>query len=203
MKTAVVPKPVILETPRLYLRELNPAIMQHLFTACSDEEICAALGIKNEKELAEEKDKFSKGMTTYYHSFKNFIMVDKKTDKAIGRCGYHTWIASHRRAEVGYVLFDDSYKRQGLMTEALGPVLAYGFEAMGLRRIEALAADYNTPSVRLLEKYGMQLEGVIREHYVVNGINEDSVLYSIIRPDYDRVKEFWNLKYEVHQPEQV
>ena len=69
--------------------------------------------------------------------------------------------------------------------------------ANDLRRIEALAADYNTPSVRLLQKFGMQLEGVIREHYVVDGVNEDSVLYSIIRPDYDRVKEFWNLNYKV------
>jgi [ribosomal protein S5]-alanine N-acetyltransferase len=202
MNTAVAPKLVIIETPRLYLRELNPAMVKYLFTACTDDEICAALGLKDEQELAQEKDKFRKGMTTYYHSFKNFIMVDKQTDKAIGRCGYHTWIVSHRRAEVGYVLFDDSYKRQGLMTEALGPVLAYGFEEMGLRRIEALAADYNIPSVRLLQKYGMQLEGVIREHYVVDGVNEDSVLYSIIRPDYDRVKEFWNLIYEVHKPAQ-
>ncbi len=197
MNTAVAPQTVTIETPRLYLRELNPARVIHLFTACSDAEICAALGLKDEQELAQEKDKFRKGMTTYYHSFKNFIMVDKQTDKAIGRCGYHTWVMSHRRAEVGYVLFDDAYKRQGLMTEALGPVLAYGFEEMGLRRIEALAADYNTPSLRLLQKYGMQLEGVIREHYVVDGVNEDSVLYSIIRPDYDRLKEFWKLEYKV------
>jgi [ribosomal protein S5]-alanine N-acetyltransferase len=42
----------------------------------------------------------------------------------------------------------------------------------------------------------MTLEGVIREHYVVNGINEDSVLYSIIRPDYDQLKSSWNLRYK-------
>lgn len=197
MKTAVAPKPVILETPRLYLREVNPALMQHLMTACGDAEICATLGLKDEQELKQEKAKFQLGMTTYFQSFKNFMLVDKQTDKTIGRCGYHTWVVSHRRAEVGYVLFDDSHKKQGLMSEALGPVLAYGFEEMHLRRIEALAADYNTPSVRLLQKFGMQLEGVIREHYVVDGVNEDSVLYSIIRPDYDRVKESWKLKYEL------
>ncbi|MDX5418555.1 MAG: GNAT family N-acetyltransferase [Hymenobacteraceae bacterium] len=195
MKKPTVPQPVVLETERLYLSELNPAIYNHLFTVCSDEEIMAYLGMKNTEELAEEKDKLSKGLTTYFHSFKNFRILDKKTDTVLGRCGFHTWIISHRRAEIGYHLLHDTYKQKGYMTEALGPILAYGFEEMGLRRIEALAADYNTPSIKLLQRFGLQLEGVIREHYVVNGVNEDSVLYSIIRPDYDRLKTFWNLKY--------
>jgi [ribosomal protein S5]-alanine N-acetyltransferase len=196
MKASAFPQPVVLETDRLYLSELNPAIYNHLFTQCADEEIKAYLGLKNEAELAEEKGRFSKGLTTYFHSFKNFRVLEKAAGTVMGRCGFHTWIVSHRRAEVGYSLLHDAYKQQGYMTEALGPVLAYGFEEMGLRRIEALAADYNTASVRLLLKFGMTLEGVIREHYVVNGINEDSVLYSIIRPDYDQLKSSWNLRYK-------
>ncbi|MBX0333312.1 GNAT family N-acetyltransferase [Pontibacter sp. HSC-14F20] len=203
MKTAIAPQPVLLETDRLYLSELTPAVYQHLFTLSSDTEIKTYLGLKDNAELASEKDKFSKGLTTYYHSFKNFRIIHKESKTVLGRCGYHTWVVSHRRAEVGYALLDDSYKQKGYMTEALGPIIAYGFEEMGLRRIEALAADYNTPSIRLLQRFGMQLEGVIREHYVVDGVNEDSVLYSIIRPDYDRLKSSWNLQFRIHQPEKV
>lgn len=203
MKSPDAPQPIVLETERLYLSELSPAVYNHLFTACSDEEITAYLGLQNKAELADEKSKFSQGLTTHYYSFKNFRLIDKGSDKVLGRCGFHTWIKSHRRAEVGYALLDDSYKQKGYMTEALGPVLAYGFEEMGLRRIEALAADYNTPSVRLLQKYGMQLEGVVREHYVVDGVNEDSVLYSIIRPDYDRLKPLWNLQFQIRSSQKV
>ena len=203
MKSPAAPQPVVLETDRLYLSEYTPEISNHLFTACSDEEIKAFLGLKTDEELAEEKDKFSKGLTTYFHSFKNFRILEKATGTMMGRCGFHTWVVSHRRAEVGYTLLEDSYKQKGYMKEALGPVLAYGFEEMGLRRIEALAADYNTPSIKLLKHYGMQLEGVIREHYVVEGVNEDSVLYSIIRPEYDKLKESWKLQFRIHQPEQV
>ncbi|PKV63147.1 GNAT family N-acetyltransferase [Pontibacter ramchanderi] len=203
MKDPAFPHPVVLETERLYLSELTPAIYQHLFTACSDAEISAYLGLKNAAELAEEKDKYSKGLTTYFHSFKNFRILHKENGTVLGRCGYHTWIVSHRRAEVGYALLEDSYKQKGYMKEALGPIIAYGFEEMGLRRVEALAADYNTPSIKLLKRFGMQLEGVIREHYVVNGLNEDSVLYSIIRPDYDRLKQSWNLQFQIRYPEKV
>lgn len=190
-----MPQLVVLETERLYLSELNPEIYHYLFTFCSDEEIKAYLGLKNAEELADEKDKFRQGLTTYFHSFKNFRILHKTQGTMMGRCGFHTWIVSHRRAEVGYALLDEAYKRKGYMTEALGPVLAYGFEKMKLRRIEALAADYNTPSIKLLEHYGFKLEGVIREHYVVDGVNEDSVLYSIIRPDYDQLKSSWKLHY--------
>ncbi|MHC2993779.1 GCN5 family acetyltransferase [Pontibacter sp. HJ8] len=195
MRKPAVPQLVVLETERLYLSELNPDIYHYLFTFCSDEEIKAYLGLKNAEELADEKDKFRQGLTTYFHSFKNFRILHKAQGTMMGRCGFHTWIVSHRRAEVGYTLLDDAYKRKGYMTEALGPVLSYGFEKMKLRRIEALAADYNTPSIKLLEHYGFKLEGVIREHYVVDGINEDSVLYSIIRPEYDQLKSSWKLHY--------
>ncbi|WP_299702246.1 GNAT family protein [uncultured Pontibacter sp.] len=203
MKNSTVPQCIVLETERLYLSELSPAVYNYLFTTCSDEEITAYLGLKSKAELAEEKNKFKLGLTTYFHSFRNFRILEKATNTVLGRCGYHTWIVSHNRAEVGYALLDDSYKQKGYMTEALGPILAYGFEEMGLRRIEALAADYNTPSIKLLNRYGFQFEGVVREHYVVNGVNEDSVLYSIIRPEYDQLKSSWNLQFLIRQPEQV
>ncbi|MFD2247071.1 GNAT family N-acetyltransferase [Pontibacter ruber] len=192
------PKPIIIETERLQLSELTPAIYDYLFTTCSDNrEIMEYLGLKTTAELAEEKDKYSKGLSTYYQSLKNFRLLRKSDGKMIGRCGFHTWIVSHRRAEVGYALLDDKYKQQGYMKEALGPILAYGFEEMDLRRIEAYIADYNIPSAKLLQHFGFQREGVAREHYVVDGVNEDSTLLSLIRPEYDQLKSSWNLKYKV------
>jgi [ribosomal protein S5]-alanine N-acetyltransferase len=203
MKSPSAPQTIVLETDRLYLSELSPAVYNYLFTTCSDEEIIAYLGLKDKEELAEEKNKFSLGMTTYFHSFRNFRMIEKTTSTVLGRCGYHTWIVTHRRAEVGYALLDDSYKQKGYMTEALGPILAYGFEEMGLRRIEALVAAYNTPSVMLIKRYGFTQEGVAREHYVVNGVNEDSVVFSILRPEYDQLKDSWNLRYKQISKEKV
>src|SRR5690606_13808014 len=100
-------KPVTLETQRLYLRELNPEIYQHLFTSCSDAEITKFLGLQSDKELEEEKKSFAMGVSTYYVSFKNFLLIDKQTEEVLGKCGFHTWAQKHRRAEVGYHLFQD------------------------------------------------------------------------------------------------
>nr|WP_262914568.1 GNAT family protein [Pontibacter vulgaris] len=179
------------------MSELSPEVYTYLFTACSDSEIMNYLGLKTDAELAEEKDKYNKGLTTYFHTFKNFRLLHKTDGTVLGKCGYHTWIVTHRRAEVGYALIGDEHKQKGYMTEALGPILAYGFEEMGLRRIEAYIAEYNIPSKKLLERFGFQQEGVAREHYVVDGVNEESVSLSLIRPEYDQLKSAWNLKYKV------
>lgn len=183
--------PILLETERLYLRELSPETYQHLFTSCSDNEISDYFGFRTDEELNAEKDKFSQGITTYSISFCKFHLIDKASGSVIGDCDYHTWILKHRRAELGYKLFDDVHKRKGLMTEALGAVLTYGFEEMNLYRIEALIAPYNTPSQRLLKHYGFKEEGTMRGHYAEDGVNEDSIMLSLLLPEYEELKSSW------------
>ncbi len=41
-------------------------------------------------------------------------LIDKKTNKVIGWCGFHTWYTDHNRAEIGYGLFDDNYIIKGI-----------------------------------------------------------------------------------------
>ncbi|GAB3203832.1 ribosomal-protein-alanine N-acetyltransferase [Pontibacter aydingkolensis] len=192
--TDIIPTPAIFETDRLYLREYTPKVCQQLFASCSDAEITEFLGIQSEKELAEEKENFKKGISTWFVSFHNFHLLDKQSGKVLGRCGYHTWIPKHRRAELGYHLFHDKDKAKGLMTEALGPILAYGFEQMNLYRIEALLADYNIPSYKLLKRYGFKEEGTVRGHYIVNSVNEDSLMVSLLLPEYEALKSNWGLQ---------
>ena len=72
------------------------------------------------------------------------------------------------------------------MTEALGKVIDYGFKNLNLHRIQAMVADSNTPSVRLLNRYGFTKEGTMREDYVVDGKNDDSDCYSLLRWEWDR-----------------
>ena len=72
------------------------------------------------------------------------------------------------------------------MTEALKAVLGYGFSQMGLHRIEAMAAPYNTASLRLLQNMGFTFEGTLRQHYNVNGNMEDSVMYSLLKHEFKK-----------------
>lgn len=187
-------KPVFIETDRLYLRELNPDIYKHLFSFCSDEEILEYLGFTSQEALEEEKKQFQQGYESYFFSFKNFHLIEKESGKVIGKCGYHTWVKAHRRAEVGYELFCEDDKGKGLMKEALGAILTFGFESMNLYRIEALIGSYNIPSTKLLKYYGFSEEGNLRGHYMVNGVLEDSLLLSLLHPEYEELKNSWGLQ---------
>jgi len=171
-----------LETERLKLRVIAPEVMDQVM-ALPDGEIMEALGL-TEEGVQTQKAKYEGGLTTHNRKFINFILVEKATGKAIGACGFHTWAIDHYRAEIGYHLNDDIHKQKGYMSEAVTAVLLYGFNELSLNRVEALAASYNVPSLRILEKHGFIYEGTLKEHYVVNGVPEDSVLYALLKKDF-------------------
>ncbi len=182
---------VVLETPRLNLKEINPEIKDYIFNFCSDADIAAYFGL-NDEGLAAEKAKFhGGGHTTHQISFKNFIMTDKSSGRILGHCGFHTWLARHSRAEVGYHIIDEADKNKGYMTEALKAMFIYGFEQMNLNRIEAFVGPNNIASQALVKRLGFIMEGVLREHYYKPPAIEDSICFSLLRREYDVVKDTW------------
>lgn len=126
------------------------------------------------------------GMEAYRVTSFYFLLIDKKSEKVIGECGYHTWSVPHRRAELFYSLRNETDKRQGYMSEALKVILNYGFNELGIHRVAALTAPSNEASIALLKHYGFVMEGIHREDYVVNGVNEDSVCYSLLKWEWER-----------------
>jgi [ribosomal protein S5]-alanine N-acetyltransferase len=174
----------IIETERLWLKELNPEIMNIVFTSYSDEEIVAFLGLKSENELDIEKINFSQGLSSYRSSFKAFLIVEKSSGQVIGKAGFHNWATQHSRAEVGYAIYDDADKGKGYMTEALAAIIDFGFMHMRLNRIEAFVGTNNEPSLKLLARFGFVREGVLRSHYFKNNRMEDSVCFSLLQSEY-------------------
>lgn len=173
-----------LETERLLLRELNPDVYEHLFTTCSDDEIATFLNLKTAEELATEKEKFQKGLSTWCLSFCNFQMIVKASNEIIGAIGFHTWHLLNVRAEIGYAITDESKKQKGFMAEAIKPIIIYGFEVMKLNRIEAFANPDNIASVKLLQSNGFVYEGLLREHYFKNNVVEDSAVFGLLKKDF-------------------
>jgi [ribosomal protein S5]-alanine N-acetyltransferase len=175
----------ILETERLKLRKLTPEVFDYVFANYSNEELKSFLGLNADQELEKERDKHQKGLATYNRSFLYFQLIDKNTDTIIGGCGYHTWYLDHARAKIGYGLFQEHYKGKGLMSEALLPIIDYGFNTMHLNRIEALIGPENTPSLQLVKRLHFTQEGYLRQHYIIhNGQIVDSILFSLLRSEY-------------------
>ncbi len=101
----------------------------------------------------------------------------------VGTCTLFAFAASSRRAEMGYNLAFDAWGA-GLMTEALEALLAHGFGALGLNRVEADIDPRNEASARLLGRLGFAREGLLRERWIVAGEKSDSALYGLLRADW-------------------
>ena len=97
--------------------------------------------------------------------------------------GFVNLMPSAGAAEIGYGIARPLWG-QGLVTEAAAAVLRHGFDALGLARIYAYAVVDNRASWRVMEKLGMQREGILRRHRIIHGEYVDDVLYSVVGDDW-------------------
>ena len=167
-------------TQRLMLKSITPALIHELYNTRTKDKIIRFFGF-DEGGYEHFKNMHEKRMETHRLSLFFFLLIDKQNNLPIGECGFHTWNKTHNRAELFYSIRNDADKQKGFMTEALQAVLDFGFTELNLHRIEALVVDWNTPSVKLLLHYGFTKEGAMREDYIVNGKNENSDCYSLLK----------------------
>lgn len=88
----------------------------------------------------------------------------------------------HRRGELGYWIAPEHWGK-GIATEAVVEMIRFGFEALGLTRIQAMHFTRNPSSGRVMVKAGMTLEGIHRAYYRKNGVFEDVARYAIVKGD--------------------
>ena len=86
-------------------------------------------------------------------------------------------------AEIGYGIAED-YQGKGLGKLAVQAMIDKIFEETDLRRLMAHVYEGNTASCKLLERLGFKKEGVLRQHYIINGEPVNECVYGLLRSDY-------------------
>lgn len=157
-----------LETERLILREITYEDTQAIFRNFSDPDVARWFF----EEPLTEIYQAAKFIDLFNNEFKNgkgltWALVIKDEGACVGTCGYGD-IELGARGEIGFDLAKEQWGK-GLMSEALVPVVDYGFDVLRLSSIEAHSYSANTRALHLLEKLGFQLDK----------ISEDSHHYSI------------------------
>jgi ribosomal-protein-alanine N-acetyltransferase len=85
----------------------------------------------------------------------------------------------NRRIEFGYTIAR-AYWGQGYATEAAAEFVRFAFEQMALVRIEAVVLPDHVASSRVLEKVGLQYEGLLRSYQVWRNVPRDLKMYAIV-----------------------
>jgi ribosomal-protein-alanine N-acetyltransferase len=99
--------------------------------------------------------------------------------EAVGGIGVHPLADIHcKNAEMGYWLAEP-YWGNGIITEAIKQMVAYGFESFDITRIYARPYGTNVGSQRVLEKAGFTLEARLEKTIYKNGEFLDELIYAV------------------------
>ena len=114
-----------------------------------------------------------------------FAVVEHASDAFVGMIAFVTLRLDAGEAEVGYIVAPEA-RGQGVAVRALNLLTAWGFEQLGLVRIELRAELENPASLRVAERCGYVREGVLRGVHLKGGLRGDMAIYS--RLDTDPVR---------------
>jgi hypothetical protein len=68
-------------------------------------------------------------------------------------------------------------------------MLSHAFESLNVNRVELTVDSRNVASLAAVKKLGAVQEGILRQHKILeSGYVRDTVLFSIIRPEWPAVK---------------
>lgn len=144
-----------IETERLLLRQFTPADLdEYTRIIFADPDVTRFLPRRDipPRQRAERVlNYFSEHWLK--HGYGDWAVTDRAHAGLIGHCGLN-FIPEAGEVEVEYSLAK-SYWGRGIATEAAQASVRYGFEALQMERIIALADPQNIASRRVMEKVGL------------------------------------------------
>ncbi|WP_099361550.1 GNAT family N-acetyltransferase [Fredinandcohnia onubensis] len=171
----------ILETERLRLREIVHGDAQAIFTCFSNNDVTRYYGQDSLTKL-EQAEQFVEFFAKNYKEKRGIRWGIEliENEVLIGTIGFNAWSLKHKRAEIGYEL-QPQYWRKGYTIEAVKKVISYGFDDLDLTRIGAVVFLENAASNELLIKLGFEKEGILRNYMYQNGVAYDTNVYSLVK----------------------
>ncbi len=175
----------VLDTPRLRLRHPRPTDADAVLAIFGDPEAMRYWSHEPLHDLAaarEYLDGIDEGFTE--RTLFQWAITERDDDRLIGTVTLGDWSHRNRRVEIGFML-SPSHQGRGIAAGAVRAVLDFAFGPMDLHRIEADIDPRNAASARLLERLGFEREGVLRDRWFTYGEWSDSILYGLLRRDYE------------------
>ncbi|SMD16292.1 Protein N-acetyltransferase, RimJ/RimL family [Pedobacter nyackensis] len=177
-----------LTTDRLIIRDLNYDDLDFIYVIHSKPEVQKYATLDIPESIEESKDYLRKYMEQQNHSPRKEygFCVSLVNQEPIGLIGLSNGLGKFKSAELWFKLHP-KYWGKGYITEAALLVMKFGFERLLLHRIEAGVATENVASIRVLEKIGMQKEGLRRKILPIRGEWKDNFHYAVLEDDFIQI----------------
>jgi len=171
-----------LHTARFLLQQIVAADQPFIFKGLSDPNVIPYYGVQYSsfESTQAQMDFFNKLWEQRTGCW--WKIVDRQTGKPVGACGMNAYQPQHEKAEIGYWLLPDHWKK-GIMQEVLPVMIRYVFRNWKLHRLEAVIEEGNEASCRLTAKLGFTCEGKLRDAEIKKGKRITLLMYSLLATD--------------------
>ena len=150
----------------------------------NDLEVTANLNIFNSVMNVETEKDFLTKLSKEH----NYAIVDLKTDKLLGSCGFVELDHLNQTAETGIFIGNKNYWNKGYGTESLQLLLDYGFNALNLNSVMLRVFSFNERAIKMYKKTGFKVMGKRREALQRSGKAFDIIYMDILKKDFYKIK---------------
>lgn len=180
---------IILENDRVQLEPLTENHFEALYKIAQHKELWEFTSAKiNSKE--DFRNYFDTALLEVKNKVSYVFAIFDKQQNIYGGCTRFGNIAlAHKRLEIGWTWYHPTLQRTGLNRNCKFLLLSFGFETLGLNRIELRTSHLNLKSQKAIEQIGAIKEGILRDHMINDdGTIRNTHLYSILKNDWPQIK---------------
>jgi RimJ/RimL family protein N-acetyltransferase len=178
---AALPETLRLEGEDVILRDWRDADAPALAPVCGEWDVCAFTSVPwtySEDEalawIGRQRAKRAAGTVLA------LAIQGRDDERALGNVNLSGLDGDGREAEIGYWLVPEARGR-GLVTAAVSLLVDWGFENLGLERIEFAILPENLASQHVAERLGATPEGLREQSHESEGRRWDMTIWSLTR----------------------
>jgi len=181
---------IVLENNRVRLRPLDTADFEALKPAAFDPAIWQFTLTR-----ADDAVSLADYLATAVHDREAgrryaFAIIDRETGQLAGSTSYYNLVPHDQRLSIGYTWVGRDFQRSGLNRAAKHLLLSYAFDHLGYERVELETDARNEQSQQAMRRMGATEEGTLRRHRLTQGgVRRDTVIFSIIRPEWEGLRQ--------------
>ena len=148
--------------------------------------------LERSQKTEEELQKLYDSILAYSEKkyFFKYIIFLKDTNEKIGSFGINAINKLSSRVDIGYLLLPEYWSR-GIISEVIEMMLEYLFIEIKLNKICATSNYDNIASRKVLEKFGFEVEGILKEQTYIGNLGKfcDDAKYGLLREEWENERE--------------
>ncbi len=170
-----------MNTPRIYIRALEPSDLEFLY---KHENMLETMQWGGERNLYSKYDlkRFiedsHKDITVTTQ--KRFVIALSCSDMSIGTIDLFEYDAVNRRVSVGLIFYDNEYRNLGYGSDAIGLVKQFCIQQLSVHQLYVEVEQDNLNSIKLFENAGFEYCGTKRDWVQRSGKFYDVRCYQCI-----------------------